>query len=336
MEMIWPRGMSARVGLIGSAVVVAVFLALLRVAAADADEIAYACEYDICTIDPDNPTTHANLTETESNADLQPAWSPDGSAISFTGHYEESRGHVYVTRPAVPGVATDLFGSGSGIEGGESTWSPDGTEVAFAASTIAEYNNLNIYVSPASGTSAPQAVVATSASEQEPAWSPDGTQIAYASTPGIYLAPAVPSATGHVLPGGVGVEPSWSPDGTLIAAAETNEPTHLRLIDANGDGNYVKEPEPTYGDPKAGWSPNSREVVYESRGSYPGVKCGSRRPTRSGPASRSTCRRASSSPTMSPSPRTARRWPSARRTRPTHMPVASTWHRRCLEPKRLR
>jgi WD40-like Beta Propeller Repeat len=255
----WLVGSRRSASYLGAAL--SLLFVLVVVPAARADEIAYACGYDICTIDPDHPETHADLTETPMNTEFEPAWSPDGSRIAFNGSYEGHAGIWTISTAEPTAGATEVIDDPE-IGGGEPAWSPDGTRIAFAGANEHTYTNINVYVSPADGTSPPQVIGETALEEKGPTWAPDGSRLAFSRYTSIVTGAPEESAVVTTLPNGLGVEPAWSPDGTRIAAITSGEPHHVRLIDANGDDTATELPIPAEMGGAVAWSPDSSHVVY--------------------------------------------------------------------------
>src|SRR5262249_45932575 len=99
----------------------------------DGKSIAYSCasensqQVDICIMDSDGAHRRAlGLTQTVNS---QPAWSPDGDWLAFTG--ESVYPDVFIIRPDGTQLQnlTELTGHGTWP-----TWSPDGARIAFMTS----------------------------------------------------------------------------------------------------------------------------------------------------------------------------------------------------------
>lgn len=93
-----------------------------------------------------------DLSNDPLNYDLQPAWSPDGSRIAYTGagHPHESVGADLWIMNADGSGQEELHHEGNGYsDGGFPAWSPDGTTIAFAANNGSGY--LHLWSVPAAG-----------------------------------------------------------------------------------------------------------------------------------------------------------------------------------------
>jgi WD40 repeat protein len=246
---------------LGVGVALSLLVVLVTAAAARADEIAYSCGYDICTIDPDNHAAHEDLTNTNAAEEYEPVWSPDGSQIAYTGDYE-TFGRVYMIPVPDPTEMIVPLSTDHAIIGGEAAWSPDGTKIAFAGASESALSDTNVYVSPVDGSAAPQVIGHTAEEEHEPAWSPDGSMLAFAHLTTTWLSAPVESATARMLTSGLGAEPAWSPNGARIATVTAGEPHKVRLIPVDGLTPAVELPVAAENSSDVSWSPDGTHIVY--------------------------------------------------------------------------
>jgi Tol biopolymer transport system component len=163
-----------------------------------------------------------------------PAWSPDGTRLSFSGtlpgRYGDF-GRIFIVnrdgtglRQLSPGVSdTDPFVYDAG-----SSWSPDGARLVFDRMGV-------LFLINADGTG----LVSTGVGGENPSWSPDGAQIAYGavSLDGIWVMNM--AFTPRRLTTAVQQDeyPTWSPDGRqLVFERLENNVFHLYKVGADGSG----------------------------------------------------------------------------------------------------
>jgi dipeptidyl aminopeptidase/acylaminoacyl peptidase len=258
-----------------------------------------AADADIYTINPDG-TGKTNLTDEApdayAGADIEPAFSPDGSRIAF----ESDRSGEYTEDPNWPSPIFDVWvvnADGSGeprrittAEGQAPAWSPDGKQIAYSSSRDGNYE---IWVENVDGTGTPRQITHTEHTEAgvvintSPSWSVDG-KIAYVSNKDnasndqreIYVANA--DGTGDPVrlttnPNFNNWAPEWSPDGKRIAfwrvqSRETCGPCDREVyvmdgVDSDGDGNgddqinVTNDPAVDY---QPDWSPDGTQISFVS------------------------------------------------------------------------
>jgi len=163
-----------------------------------------------------------------------PAWSPDGTRLSFSGTrpgpYGEY-GRIFIVNRDGTGLrqlSPEVGPTDPYVYDDVSSWSPDGTRLVFCRMGV-------FFLINADGTG----LMSTGVSGRHPAWSPDGTQIAYASfnSDGIWAMDMY--FTTRRLTTAVQQDefPAWSPDGhQLVFQRMENNVTHLYKIAADGTG----------------------------------------------------------------------------------------------------
>jgi TolB protein len=191
-------------------------------------------KYEIYVMDIDGENQR-RLTETEA-AEYHPAWSPDGTKISFDADYDgDGLKEIYMMNVDGMEVTRLTFNEANDQF---ADWSPDGRQIVFSSD---RNGNWDIFRMDVDGSNQ-QALTGSADWELFPAWSPDGSQIAFmgmvpnSRNTDIYLMHADGSNLRQLTDTPRFDEnPSWSPDGSQIAF-QTERDGQFEIYLMNLDG----------------------------------------------------------------------------------------------------
>jgi len=192
---------------------------------------------------------------------LSPAWSPDGSRITYTS-YRDNNPDLWMT-DLRNGRHTKLSAF-PGINAG-AEWSPDGSEIAL---TLSKDQDSEVYALDPSG-SILRRLTREWGIDVSPTYSPDGTRIAFVSarlgTPQIFLMDRDGSNVLRLTKlGGHNVSPAFSPDGSRVAFAGRDE-GRFDIFVINVDGSGLRRLTQTEGDDEdPTWSPDGNHILFSS------------------------------------------------------------------------
>ncbi len=192
---------------------------------------------------------------------LSPAWSPDGSTITYTS-YRDNNPDLWATDLRT-GRHTKVSAH-PGINAG-AEWAPDGTEIVL---TLSKDGDSEIYAIDPDG-SILRRLTRQWGIDVSPAVSPDGRTIAFVSSrngnPQIFLMNREGGDVRQLVRlGGHNVSPAFSPDGTRVAFAGRDE-GRFDLFVINVDGTGLRRLTQSAGDDEdPSWSPDGHHILFAS------------------------------------------------------------------------
>lgn len=192
---------------------------------------------------------------------LNPDFSPDGSAIIFTSY---KRGNPDLYRRSLSNTAEIALSSRKGLNITGSL-SPDGSKIALA---LSKDGDAEIYTIDKDG-SHPVRLTVNPALDLYPAWSPDGKQLAFVSDrlgkPQIFVMNADGGNIRRLTTSGsYNVNPRWSPKGDRIAYSRmTNGVFNIFTIAPDGSSDTQLTTEGS--DENPSWSPDGRFICFSSK-----------------------------------------------------------------------
>lgn len=207
----------------------------------------------------------------------EPAWSPDGTRISFTRSYyspsSAPTSDVYVAD--ADGTDRLQIAHDEGEMDFGAVWSPDGTRLAFSRILADDTNH--VYTVDPDGSDISRLVDITDVQTFSPQWSPDGVKLSFGSHGPDGSAIETSSADGsgrttvYSPPQGgpyYGLNGwRWSPDGTKLAFAYTvgeAAGANACVVNADGTGLYCLGSSDLEYNGSAVWSPDSTRLAFTS------------------------------------------------------------------------
>jgi Tol biopolymer transport system component len=230
-------------------------------------------------------TNQTNLTNTPDINEGQPAWSPDGTKIAFTGpgdFNEDGSGgldDIYVM-DADSTNRTNLTDTPNSLENRPS-WAPSGAQLTYVrvvrqeeleGQIISEQRDI-FMIDADPVTDDAINLTQTDADEDDPAWSPDGAKIAYSGVrnSGSEIVTMDPDGQNETILTGDTFEgadraPDWSPDSTKVVFQKQcqgvcSDKWEIWGVnrDGSGDTNLTNHEADDTG---PSWSPDGSEITF--------------------------------------------------------------------------
>jgi Tol biopolymer transport system component len=214
---------------------------------------------------------------TETDRDLAPSLSPDGTKVLLERTHEEESAacglpacaQIFVVDAGGGGEAA-LTAKDEDAEG--ATWSPEGERIAYSKRDLEREGDdvtdfqTDIYVINPDGSDETR-LTDLAGEETSPTWSPDGKQIAFSTSTGeegdIYVMNSDGTELTRLtdLPG-VEIEPVWSPDGKRIAFS-TDWVDRADVYVMSSAGSELRRlTDPAVGESSPAWSPDGDMLAF--------------------------------------------------------------------------
>jgi len=228
-------------------------------------------------MDPDG--TNVRVLTNNSEADFNPAWSADGTKLSFDSFRGSSTSDVYTMSPDGSGLRRLTMTPGEDFR---TSWSPDG-RIVFQSG---RGPNFDIFTMNGADGSDQRRLTADPSQDSQPAWSPDGAKIAYRSgrvgslggadiftmDPEVGETKDLKNVTNSPVSDFV---PHFSPDSRQIAFQATRADGTLAIFRMNADGTGPATFLTTVTDRPSNmrfssnesnpaWSPDGTRIVFHS------------------------------------------------------------------------
>ncbi len=199
-------------------------------------------------------------------ADVDPAWSPDGTKLAFTSD-RDGDNEIYVLDWASKSL-TQL--TVNAADDGEPAWSPNGDLIAFRSNRDGDND---IWKMTATGGSPTDLTSFSSDSNNDtaPAWSPDGSEIAFRRASGggngeVFRMSS--DGQGHTNLTNNSADdgaPAWSPDGRTIAFHSARDGNYEIYTMTRGGASVTRRTTNTVDDKDPTYAPSGSGIAFASK-----------------------------------------------------------------------
>jgi TolB protein len=196
---------------------------------------------------------------------FNPAWSPRGTRIAFTG----AGAQLLLARPDGRGARALTAPAGGDAGDDDPAWAPNGRRLAFQSTRNRLGGAADVWLVNLDG-SRLRPFLTGPAADGQPAFSPDGRRLAFTSDrdgdADVYLVrPSGADLVQLTRNRATDSEPAWSPDGRRIAfVSDRSGHSQLYVMGARGTHARRLTRSPLL-DQSPAWSPDGRRIVF-SRG----------------------------------------------------------------------
>jgi len=197
---------------------------------------------------------------TQSELDVGPVWSPDGTKLVFKAFREGGNWDISVTNKDGSG---QIFLTDEGYNT-DPAWSPDGTRIAFVTNSHS-YGIFSLDVINVDGSRQITQALYAAGDDSDPAWSPDGKQIAFVRSYSVNdreinwaFNIGDSGSIGLQTNSSVNTSPVWSPDGTqfaFVANFDGNKEIYVYMIVTDGSENWISLTNDPAIDTDPAWQP---------------------------------------------------------------------------------
>ncbi|MDQ6693594.1 MAG: hypothetical protein M3014_04130 [Chloroflexota bacterium] len=219
------------------------------------------------TVGPNNKATETVPLTGDQVDSVLPAWSPDGTLISYQSKEKSADYQVFVMN--ADGSNKHRVTAGKGYRG-QAQWSPDGKTLVYVGGDTSDPATAKeLYLLPAAG-GAEKAITNMGKNLSHPTWSPDGKSILFMQGIGqqdqaILLVGTDGSAPKTIVESGPNSSPQFSPQGDkIVFYAVPNTGSDVFVVPVTG-GQPIDLTTLSAEDYIPTWSPDGKKIVWSGK-----------------------------------------------------------------------